>query len=191
MSETAVLLSLQHDTHSRGTVTTTSADIRIPPEIDANFFSDDRDVVFAIEAYRVLYKIARSEYMAPFFKKPTKILFGSLLPKQMQWFLDVGDLWARDNFSCYPCMPEDYFDDLASAKDWQLKNVLSHYHYFGTAAVGTVVEPTNLEVIGTKRLHVIDASIYPRSMRVNPQHMLMSMGYFIGQQLHRSWQDVA
>merc|ERR1712107_906871 len=57
------------------------------------------------------------------------------------------------------------------------KTVVSSYHYFGTAAHGSVVEGADFKVKGTDNLHVVDASVIPDPTRVNPQGTIMAMGH--------------
>jgi choline dehydrogenase-like flavoprotein len=181
INKNMMLLALQHETHSKGTVKATSLDITDAPEVDANYYADNRDVEFAIEAYKELARIARTGHLDNFLSWTLPIPFASwLLPDELRWFLSISDPFSVDKFVCQACLPESLWDDLPGARKWLQNSALSHYHYFGTASVGTVVRPSNLEVIGTSGLHVVDASIYSKTMRVNPQHMLMAGGHYFG-----------
>jgi len=65
-------------------------------------------------------------------------------------------------------------------------NVLSTYHYFGTASVGTVTEPGSFKVKGTEGLYVADASVIPRATRVNPVGTIMTIGHYVGSELAKA-----
>merc|ERR1712224_1076301 len=85
-------------------------------------------------------------------------------------------------FITLPCMPNDD----SKWPDFLRDNILSTYHYFGTAAVGTVVEPGSFQVRGTRGLYVVDASVIPRSTRINPVGTVMTIGHFVGRKLAKS-----
>lgn len=53
--------------------------------------------------------------------------------------------------------------------------IISGYHYVGTAGIGAVVDE-NLKVYGTEGLYVADASVIPRSPRVNSMALVLMVG---------------
>merc|ERR1712151_717659 len=61
--------------------------------------------------------------------------------------------------------------------------VVSSYHYFGTAAFGSVVEGRDFRVKGIDNLHVVDASVIPAPTRVNPQCTIIALGHYVGKHL--------
>merc|ERR1719204_128869 len=64
----------------------------------------------------------------------------------------------KDEKVALPCLPNPIDDEWARAK-YLSDYITSSYHYFGTAAVGTVVNHTDFSVLGTHGLHVVDASV--------------------------------
>merc|ERR1712094_64160 len=85
-------------------------------------------------------------------------------------------------FITLPCMP----NNASKWSDYLRENILSTYHYFGTAAVGTVVEPGTFRVQGTQGLYVVDASVIPRATHINPVGTVMTVGHFVGSKLARA-----
>lgn len=82
-------------------------------------------------------------------------------------------------FISLPCLPNDD----SKWGDFLRENVLSTYHYFGTAAVGSLVESGTFKVKGTDGLYVIDASVIPYPPRINPVGTIMALGHFVGNKL--------
>merc|ERR1712038_2019857 len=82
-------------------------------------------------------------------------------------------------FASIPCPPSEA-DEWGQ---WLKDNVLSTWHYFGTTAVGSVVEPGTFQVKNTEGLYVADASVIPRATRVNPVGTIMALGHYVGAQL--------
>merc|ERR1712061_78018 len=81
-----------------------------------------------------------------------------------------------------PCLPPAD----SSTDRWYeyLRNtVVSSYHYFGTAAAGSVVDASDFRVKGTENLHVVDGSILPKVTHVNPQGTIMALGHYAGKRL--------
>merc|ERR1712061_556059 len=81
-----------------------------------------------------------------------------------------------------PCLPPAD----SSVDRWYeyLRNtVISSYHYFGTAAAGSVVDASDFRVKGTENLHVVDASVFPKVTHVNPQGTIMALGRYAGKRL--------
>jgi len=90
-------------------------------------------------------------------------------------------------FVTVPCPPADESKWGQFLRD----NVLSTYHYFGKAAVGSVLEPGSFRVKGTDRLYVADASAIPRATQINPVGTIMSLGHFVGRRLAKSQPGLA
>merc|ERR1711935_612496 len=85
-----------------------------------------------------------------------------------------------------PCPPVE--DSMESWTHWARHGLPSSYHYFGTAAIGPVVEPGTFAVKGIQGLHIADASIFPIATNVNPQATILAVGQFIGTKLIKHYQ---
>ena len=85
----------------------------------------------------------------------------------------------EDERVAIPCLPSP-IDDAAAREEYLREMMISSYHYFGTAAVGSVVDATDLSVKGTLNLHVVDASVIPVPTSVNPQGTVMALGHYLG-----------
>ena len=60
-------------------------------------------------------------------------------------------------------------------------------HLFGTACAGSdpraSVVDENLAVHGTQGLYVMDASVFPTNLGVNPQHSIMALAWRAAERL--------
>lgn len=184
------ILALQHHAHSRGSVIAVSQDIYTPPAVTANYYSDSRDVDNQVRAAHDLLRLASTQALSTFFKhKLESSLPDQALTPGLKCVL-LGDSWigrgAPDTrlqiIPCLPLLPAS----LQDWKSWLNQHIVSSYHYFGTAAFGTVVEGPNFNVKGIDGIHVIDASVIPFPPRVNPQHTIMTVGHYAGTNLAAS-----
>jgi choline dehydrogenase len=181
------VLALQHSTHSRGKVEAQSLDPSVPPRVDANYYDDERDLMNQRMAAKELLKVAGTEALSDYVAGkvqvpiPDEHLADGL--KCMQLGPSYRGHNSQDpNFKLMPCLPTEP----ASTQDWHdylRRNIVSSYHYFGTASVGTVLETGDLRVKGLQGLHVIDASVFKDPPRINPQHLIMTVGHYIGSRL--------
>eukprot|EP00933_Yihiella_yeosuensis_P048499 TRINITY_DN4473_c0_g1_i1.p1 TRINITY_DN4473_c0_g1~~TRINITY_DN4473_c0_g1_i1.p1 ORF type:complete len:754 (-),score=138.18 TRINITY_DN4473_c0_g1_i1:721-2847(-) len=188
------MLVLQHKAHSRGWVEAVSLDPNVPPKVKANYYDDHRDFVNQWKAVQELLKIAGQPSLREWvqLKQPSGIPQHHLT-KELKCSL-LGGSWigkgARDSpFETIPCLP---FEP-AGPKEWGAffkEHQVSSYHYFGTAAFGSVLEGPELRVKGIEGLHVADASVFPNPTRVNPQHMIMVMGHYVGTMLAKREKDL-
>lgn len=183
------MLVLQHEAHSRGWIKAVSLDPSVPPKVAANYWADHRDYVNQWRGIQELLKIAGSEAMRNWVGKKVEVaLPQDVLTKELKCAL-LGDSYrgtgAKDSpFAVIPCLPLEP----AGPVEWGLwlqEHHVSSYHYFGTAAFGTVVEGGEFTVKGTEGLHVVDASVFPDPTRINPQHMIMTLGHYVGSRLAR------
>merc|ERR1712108_120754 len=98
----------------------------------------------------------------------------------------LGCLWRdpeqNDEYAkvTLPCLP--FPSDSDAARGQYLRdNIVSSYHYFGSAAAGSVVDVTDdFKVFGTEGLHVVDASVLPVPTTINPQGTIMALGHYVG-----------
>lgn len=183
MNQMMQFVALHHETHSRGKVEAKSADAKDAPRVTANHFTDHRDLERQMEAVSELIRILESDVLQKYVH-PKNVL------PEYKW--DVPDF-----LSCIaqapnselkaivlPCLPPR-----GSSKDHWYKHfrdtAVSSYHYFGTAAFGSVVEGGDFRVKGLDNLHVVDASVFPAPTRVNPQCTIMALGHYAGKRIAR------
>lgn len=174
------LVALNHNTWSRGSVQAVSSNAEDPPSVTANYFADPRDMEGQKRAFKQVLELSQTEpvqkYTTPKAWNPLRLP----LPSFLSCLLDApNDL---TNSVVLPCLPESDSSD-EEWERWFRKNVISSYHYFGTAAYGKVVEGADFHVKGIPNLHVVDASIFPNPTRINPQGTIMAMGHYIGKRL--------
>jgi len=180
MNSMIQFVALQHHTFSRGSVEAQSKDSLEPPKVTANKLADVRDLENQLLAMKTLSKLIAAAPIQAFVDPETYKGTGEELPVYLSCMQHASDRTAKAVI--LPCLPpdgaskEDYFD-------YFRKNVVSSYHYFGTASYGTVVEGSDFRVNGTENLHVVDASVFPNPTRVNPQGTIMAMGHYVGTKL--------
>eukprot|EP00442_Polarella_glacialis_P045468 CAMPEP_0115135430 /NCGR_PEP_ID=MMETSP0227-20121206/55719_1 /TAXON_ID=89957 /ORGANISM="Polarella glacialis, Strain CCMP 1383" /LENGTH=679 /DNA_ID=CAMNT_0002542163 /DNA_START=63 /DNA_END=2102 /DNA_ORIENTATION=+ len=173
------LVALQQNTHSRGHIEAVSTDPKDTPKVTANYFADDRDLRQQMVALETLLSILKTDPVQEYVK-PKTFLPGSGLPEFLSCFSETPR--SETTSIVLPCLPvsgsstERYYEYFRNT-------AVSSYHYFGTAAFGSVVEGIDFKVKGTDNLHVIDASVFPEPTRVNPQGTIMSLGHYVGKQL--------
>jgi len=179
-------VALQADTHSRGWVKATSTDVSVLPEVDPQTFSDPRDLPSHIARFEELLRVVKSDSMKPFLVEKPEVpqVFVDILERVAPELMNVlGCLLApsvsdKYPFVLLPCAPTDPSPE---ALEKYLRDALvSSYHYFGTAASGSVVDPKDFHVLGTQNLYVADASVIPKPTTVNPQGTIMALGHYIG-----------
>ncbi|CAE8671156.1 unnamed protein product [Polarella glacialis] len=189
------MLVLQHEALSRGWVEAVSLDPHVPPKVKANYWADQRDFVNQWRGIQELLKIAGAESMRPWVARKIEVdIPHSSLSKEFKCAL-LGDSYrgkgAKDTpFAIIPCLPLEP----AGPEDWSKwlqEHHVSSYHYFGTAAFGSVVDGGEFTVKGTTGLHVVDASVFPDPTRINPQHSIMTIGHYVGARLARRSQAAA
>lgn len=196
------VLGLVHDPQSRGSVQATSLDVSQPPRVTANYFSAEGDMDKQIANLKANIEIAKQEPLSHWrmhsaFGVPNWSGFNSthkdLLeqaglnstatgPHGLPEFL--GGLLTCESmgFVSVPCPPKDESKWPKFLSD----NILSTYHYFGTAALGSVVESGSFKVKDTEGLYVVDASTIPRATRVNPVGTIMTIGHYVGSKLAKA-----
>ena len=211
------IFALHYAPLSRGWVRINSTDPHAPPAVFANYFDEPKDLEVALLAVDRLLRVAgelvrvgglqntskdEKETIAlpQFAPLLQKILDNWDLPIQLPSFLPC---LVEDHglpFSMLPCPPSNPgVGGLApnasfSSKEngwaqWVRDNTVSSYHYFGTAAVGEVLDPKTMGVRGVKRLYVADASVLPVPTRVNPQATVMAMGRYVAKLLLNGWRE--
>lgn len=169
------VVALQEAQLSRGRITLNSPNITGPPNVEGGYFTHPHDMTQQIIAIRSLLSIidtpALREHARP--KKDIK------LPFQLPHFLDciLEKPTAVEPYAIViPCLPHD--NKVETLAKWAKDNLISSYHYFGTAALGKVVKTDSFGVIGTSGLYIADSSILPIPTRVNPMGTIMAMGHF-------------
>lgn len=195
-------VGITHNTASRGTIRANAAkDPTKPPVVTANYFNETSDIDMMVATLKALIKAVEQPSLDPFrsrkaFEPPAGLAKAwnsshvealralgvsmdekTKLPSFLHCLFDEPA--ESVNFVALPCMPADP----ATWGEWLQENVLSTYHYFGTAAVGDVVEPSTFQVKGTKGLYVVDAAAIPASTRINPVGTIMSLGHLVGTRL--------
>ncbi|CAE8615150.1 unnamed protein product [Polarella glacialis] len=183
------MLVLQHEALSRGWVEAVSRDLTVPPKVKANYWADQCDYVNQWRGIQELLKIAGAESMRPWVARKKECdLPQSILSKELKCAL-LGESYqgkgSKDTpFAIIPCLPLEPAGPEEWGK-WLKEHHVFSYHYFGTAAFGSVVEGSEFTVKGTTGLHVVDASVFPDPTRINPQHSIMTLGHYLGARLAR------
>eukprot|EP00928_Gymnodinium_smaydae_P071449 TRINITY_DN55028_c0_g1_i1.p1 TRINITY_DN55028_c0_g1~~TRINITY_DN55028_c0_g1_i1.p1 ORF type:complete len:655 (+),score=129.39 TRINITY_DN55028_c0_g1_i1:54-1967(+) len=176
---------LHRDPKSRGTIKAVSRDANDAPAVKPNYFDDPEDMASQMRAKDFLLRLGQTEALKEWVANKIDI--------PVNWDRDVSNP-VRDFFECFfsprdnehpfytlPCLPSETTE--AAWDSYFRRMVLSSYHYFGTAAVGLVVNSGDHDVIGTEGLHVADASSIPIAPGVNPQGLIMALGHYIGSRL--------
>jgi len=180
MNNMIQFVALQHHTFSRGSVEAQSKDGLEPPKVTANKLADSRDLENQLLAMKTLSSLIAAAPIQAFVDPNTYKGTSEELPVYLSCVQQASNRTAKAVI--LPCLPPDG----ASKEDYFAyfrKNVVSSYHYFGTASYGTVVEGSDFKVKGTENLHVVDASVLPNPTRVNPQGTIMAMGHYVGTKL--------
>jgi len=177
-------VALQTDTHSRGSIMAESLRASTPPRVSANYFADPRDWRSQQQRFERLIQLVETPALANFTRTKREV------NRRLQQYLQRPDARAlRRALHCLfqtgneevtmvtvPCVPET-----PRGRDKFLRdNIVSSYHYFGTAAVGAVVDHGDFSVKGTQGLHVVDASVIPAPTTINPQGTIMALGHYLG-----------
>jgi len=181
---------LQPDTYSRGVIDAVSTDVRRPPRVTANYFKDPRDLESQKLRFNEVLKISHTKALEPYtiHKKVVSKKFDALVKRiapelaaALSCFMRVPSNNATTRIML-PCGPYPFASD-AAIEQYLRDTLVSSYHYFGTAAAGSVVDSTNFQVLGVEGLHVADASVIPATTNVNPQATIMALGHYIGTRL--------
>lgn len=179
-------VALQTDTHSRGSVYAKFKDINRKPAVTANYFADPRDWQSQQERFDRIHALGNTAAIARYSTaekkewEPLRIAVETLAPV----FLPCLRCFFRteqnaDEKIALPCLPDPV--DSKEARDKYLQDyIVSSYHYFGTAAAGSVVDGTDFSVKGTTGLYVADASVIPVPTTINPQGTVMALGHYLG-----------
>jgi len=181
------IIGLMHDPKSRGSVEAQSLRSSEPPAVTANYFAPGtEDLNKQITNLKSLINIAEQKPLDPWVRRKA---FENL-PMSQAPVAGIPDFVSclfktpgqHLDFISLPCLPSDD----ANWGDFLRENYLSTYHYFGTAAMGSVVESGSFQVKGVQGLHVVDASVIPRATRVNPVGTVMTIGHFVASKLAKA-----
>lgn len=153
--------------HSTGSVTLQGKDPLLPPLLDANYFADDRDVKAIVEGAKLAVHIMEN---APSMKAMNCRLHHVPLPgcEHVQFRSDA--YWE--------CFHRHYS--------------LTVYHQSGTCAMGRRDSPravvdSELRVIGTQNLRVVDASVMPAVTSGNTNAPTIMIGEMGANMIKSSW----
>ena len=150
-------------TPSRGNVT---LDVNLNPVVNANAFATQDDVDLAKAAWATLIKIATNDVWAPYEAAAENRSINDFCP-------GIGIGLDLDSLALNTALGINSTDAIDAVL---LKsNRYTSWHYFGTASLGTVVDPDTFQVIDVPRLHVLDASIFPVLTYANPQSTVMAV----------------
>jgi len=173
-------VALQHMTYSRGTVQAQSNDVTEPPVVNANKLSDSRDIDNQFEAMATLSRLLETSEVQSFVNPSS---FAGT-PEAMPAYLSCMSAADRSDAKAIvlPCLPREGSSREAYVEYFR-KNVISSYHYFGSASYGSATEGPDFHVKGVSNVHVVDASVFPHPTKVNPQGTIMAMGHYLGTRL--------
>lgn len=150
--------------YSRGSVTLTSTDPQVQPEVRESMLSDERDLARLREGLRALVGMARGDDVAAISDGPVDRVNADLLAA---------------------------LDDDGRLDDWLLANAADAQHATSTCRMGapshpdTVVDP-DCRVLGVDGLRVVDASILPSVPRANTNLTAIMAGELMADRLVHS-----
>lgn len=174
------LVALQHSPKSRGNVEAISVDSTIPPSVRANHLSDPEDMARQIVSLNQMMRLVGTDAMQQYARPKTWVPPVWPLPDFLSCFAEMPGQTTPG--IVFPCQPAPGSSE-ARLKEYLANTVVSSYHYFGTAPVGTVLGGPDFLVRGTENLHVVDASVFAKPTRVNPQGTIMAVGHYAGKRL--------
>jgi len=183
-------VALNPNTLSRGHVKARSKDVRAMPAVTPNFFADQADMTSQMTRFRALLDMTNAPalkgYTVPNVPLPDAIA-EQINKTAPQIWEAMSCLFRAKSDNIFqrilvPCpRPVEWSD--AYLEKYLREFVISSYHYFGTAAAGSVVDGKDFSVVGTQKLYVADASVLPRATHVNPQGTVMALGHLVGRLL--------
>eukprot|EP00928_Gymnodinium_smaydae_P021661 TRINITY_DN18477_c0_g1_i1.p1 TRINITY_DN18477_c0_g1~~TRINITY_DN18477_c0_g1_i1.p1 ORF type:complete len:695 (-),score=172.83 TRINITY_DN18477_c0_g1_i1:203-2188(-) len=179
--------ALDVNTRSRGSIEAVSRGVYDPPRISANYFADARDYKSHQDRLNMILKLFNTTALDNFTvnKYPVSDDVAQAIYRYAPQVYEALSCWfkpeSNDRYTlrALPCLPSPYYSQEA-LDEYLNKTLVSSYHYFGTAAAGTVVNGTDFSVKGTTGLHVLDASVIPIPTTVNPQATIIALGYYGG-----------
>jgi len=177
------LVALQHHTRSRGNVAATSTDASQPPRVTANYFADSRDLDEQMVALKALLRILETQPMKRYTQNKSSLQGVDSVPNGLHCLVHTPK--SHTTAVVVPCLPVKG-SSTAQFHEYLRNALVSSYHYFGTAAYGTVVEGQDFRVKGVQHLHIVDASVFPKPTVVNPQGAIMALGHSVGTHLARA-----
>jgi choline dehydrogenase-like flavoprotein len=164
------IMSISSRPKSRGHIELANADPKTPPLIDPNYYHDPHDIATTVEGIRKALNLVEN----------TKT------------FQDIGAKLSTVPFPS--CKNEEFKSD----QYWEcyLRHyTLSVYHPTSTCSMGKRDDPQavvdgRLNVIGTERLRVIDASVFPQIVSSNIQ-AAVTMVSEVGSQFVKEYWGIA
>ncbi|GMN52161.1 hypothetical protein TIFTF001_021315 [Ficus carica] len=137
-----------------------SADVRVSPNVQFNYFSDPMDRARCVKGLRKAGDMLRTNTLARFkFDK---------------------DLQGENGFKFFgPVLPVDYLLNTSSLENFCRRTTTTWWHFHGGCLVGKVVDG-DFRVTGINALRVVDSYIFNFSPGTNPQATLMMMGRYAG-----------
>jgi 5-(hydroxymethyl)furfural/furfural oxidase len=162
-NEIGVMGVVQHRCFSRGSLTLTSPDPEVDPEIDLNMLSDERDMLRMVEGLTRLIKLVRHP--------ETQRIADEVM---------VGFSGLK---------PEDLLDE-ETARRWLLAEVNDGQHITSTCMMGAADDPQAVvdpaaRVRGIQGLRVADASIMPWVVRANTHLSCVMIGEHVAAIMRR------
>eukprot|EP00966_Prymnesium_polylepis_P175152 4052917-Prymnesium_polylepis.1 len=142
------IVALQEAPESRGEITLDGADATRMPRVNGAHLTSANDVVEQHKALQSLLALLNTSALRPNARQKLDIS----LPFGAQWpgALDclVAEPAARSGRALVvPCLPHRNATH-DTVTQWLRDNALSSYHYFGTAALGSVVDPVDFSAKG-------------------------------------------
>lgn len=160
---------------SRGTVTLLDG----KPLVDSNVYSNVNDLASLVTALDATDDVLDATAFSPFIDH-NRTLSGdcilevvAAMPPTFDFGSFVNDIFQEPELNTL----EDKFNYLNETRG-------TSWHYFGTAALGSVVDPETFEVLGdVTNLHVVDASVFPYATSVNPQSTIMAIALYAAERI--------
>ena len=176
----AVVVALLANPLSRGNITLDPD--TLTPIVNANAFDDPRDVAAMIDARETVDEILNASAWAPLVdnnRSVTDYCPPGAVDDALMAFLQ--DFMTSDGIA----LPSD---ENVTPESLRAERTTT-WHYFGTASLGSVVDPATFQVLGVDRLHVVDASIFPVPTRTNPQATIMAVAAHAGSTIAQLYAD--
>ncbi|KAE8656248.1 Protein HOTHEAD [Hibiscus syriacus] len=133
------------------------------PSVTFNYFSHPHDLQRCVDGIRMAAKVIQSKHFTDFTKcdKPT-----------VEKLLNMS---VEANINLIP----KNINDTKSLEQFCKDTVITIWHYHGGCHVSKVVN-SDLKVLGTNRLRIVDGSTFSESPGTNPQGTVLMMGRYMG-----------
>ncbi|KAJ4824800.1 hypothetical protein Tsubulata_022791 [Turnera subulata] len=153
---------------STGQLTLINTNADDNPSVTFNYFKHPHDLRSCVNGIRMATKIVQS---GP---------FTNVTQCDRQTTEKILNVSVSANVNLIP----KHINDTKSVEQFCKDTVITIWHYHGGCHVGKVVNP-NYQVLGVRRLRIVDGSVFDESPGTNPQATVMMMGRYMGLKILR------